>query len=123
MHVDRNGGDDLEVTVLVRNRGRRRGKEVVQLYVGSEDPGRPPLELRAFERIELDAGGEATVTFTLGERAFSRWDSDSGRFALVPGTHEIAVGRSSRDLRLRKNVALGSELVEKPAAGRAARFS
>jgi beta-glucosidase len=109
MHVDRNGVGEVEVTVRIRNHGDRRGKEVVQLYVGSEDPRRPPLELRAFDPVELDAGAEAHLTFTLGERAFSQWDSEVGRFAPIPGTHEIAVGSSSRNLPLRTSVTFAPE--------------
>jgi beta-glucosidase len=115
MRVERNGRGDLGVTVRIRNRGERRGKEVVQLYAGAEDPSRPRLELKAFERIDLDPGAEGKVTFTLGERAFSRWDSEAGRFALIPGRHEIAVGSSSRDLPLRESVTFTAEPVRQPA--------
>jgi beta-glucosidase len=76
------------------------------VYIGSEDPSRPPLELKAFDCIELDAGAEGELTFTLGERAFSGWDTEAGRFAPIPGRHEIAVGSSSRVLRLRTSVTL-----------------
>jgi beta-glucosidase len=85
LHVE---GD--EVSVRIRNRGGGRGKEVVQLYVGSEDPSRPPLELKAFGCCELDPGAEGELTFTLGE----------------PVPSEIAVGSSSRDLPLRTSVAV-----------------
>ena len=115
LHVERNGRGELEVAVRIRNLGGRRGKEVVQLYVGSEDPNRPRRELRAFARIDLDAGAEGELSFTLGERAFSRWDEEAGRFALIPGKHEIAVGSSSRDLRLTETVIVADE----PAASAA----
>jgi beta-glucosidase len=104
IQVERSGRD-VEVKVRLRNSGARRGKEVVQLYVGSEDPSRPVRELKAFQRIELDAGGEGELTFKLDERAFSQWDSDAGGFVVIPGRHEIAVGRSSRDLCLTENIA------------------
>jgi Fibronectin type III-like domain/Glycosyl hydrolase family 3 N terminal domain len=100
---------DVEVAVRVRNRGLRPGKEVVQVYVGSEDPGRPRRELKAFGRIDLDAGAEGELKFTLSERAFSRWDTEAGRLALIPGRHEIAVGSSSPDLRLRDSVTFADE--------------
>ena len=99
LRVERNG-DEVDVVVRVRNCGGRHGKEIVQVYVGSEDAGRPLRELRAFRRVDLDAGADAEVAFTLGERAFS-----------VPGRHEIAVGSSSRDLPLRESVSFAAELV------------
>ena len=109
MHVERDARGGFEVAVRIRNTGDRPGKEVVQLYVASEDSTRPPLELKAFECVELDPGGEGTLTFSLGVRAFSQWDSLGGRFVLIPGRHEIAVGHSSRDLRLRESVAFAAE--------------
>jgi beta-glucosidase len=111
LHVERNRDGEFDVSVRIRNAGGRRGKEVVQLYVGSEDPNRPPLELKAFGGIELDAGAEGEVTFTLGERAFSRWDDEAGRFVPIAGAHEIAVGSSSRVLPLRTSITLATEPV------------
>jgi beta-glucosidase len=109
MHVEPNGQGGLEVAVRIRNRGERRGKEVVQLYVGSEDASRPRHELRAFGRIDLDAGAAGELRFTLAERAFSQWDNQARRFAQIPGRHEIAVGSSSRDLLLTETVVVGTE--------------
>jgi beta-glucosidase len=86
----------------------------VQVYVGSEDPGRPLRELRALGRIDLDAGAVGRVSLTLGERAFSQWDPEAGRFTPIPGTHEIAVGHSSRDLPLRELVVFAGEPVGRP---------
>ena len=50
----------VEVTCLITNTGSRRGKEVVQLYVGDVEASvaRPPRELRAFAKVDLDAGRE-----------------------------------------------------------------
>jgi beta-glucosidase len=114
LRVERTGDAEVDVVVRIRNRGARRGKEVVQVYVGSEDPSRPVRELKAFGPIRLDAGAEGELVFALGERAFSRWDDALGRFAVIPGRHEIAVGSSSRDLRLTEGVTLARE----PAATR-----
>ena len=97
------------MTLRIRNTGERSGKEVVQLYVGSEDESRPLRELKAFQWVDLDAGAESEIAFTLDERAFSQWDSDAGRFSVIPGRHEIAVGRSSRDLRLADTVTFSAE--------------
>jgi beta-glucosidase len=72
----------------------------VQLYVDTERADRPPRELRDFRAIVLDPGEEEDVRFTLRERAFSQWHSELGRWAIVPGLQTIAVGSSSRDLRL-----------------------
>jgi beta-glucosidase len=91
---------DVEATVRVRNTGSRRGKAVVQLYVGADSAERPPWELKDFRRVVLDPGAEEDVRLTLPARAFSRWDSELGDWAIIPGAHRIAVGSSSRDLHL-----------------------
>jgi beta-glucosidase len=114
LRVEPDGHGDVDVVVRVVNRGARRGTEVVQVYVGSEDASRPVRELKAFGRIELDPGADGELSFTLDERAFSQWESGLGRFDRIPGRHEIAVGRSSRDLRLTESVTFARE----PAANR-----
>jgi beta-glucosidase len=93
-------GLEVEAVVHVRNTGSRRGKAVVQLYVGSEHAERPPWELKDFRSVVLDAGAEEDVRFTLRERAFSQWDSELCDWAIIPGVHKVAVGSSSRDLHL-----------------------
>ncbi len=104
LRVERQG-DLVEAAVRVRNTGSRRGKTVVQLYVGSEHADRPPWELRDFRSIVLDAGAEEDVRFTLTERAFSEWNSQLGDWTIIPGAHKVAVGTSSRDLHLTTTLA------------------
>src|SRR4029453_12871204 len=61
--VDSNDVDGALASVTVKNTGDRAGKHVVQLYV-STDAGpvrRPVRELRAFAKVELQAGEERTV--------------------------------------------------------------
>jgi beta-glucosidase len=98
-------GLEVEAVVHVRNTGRRRGKAVVQLYVGSEHLERPPWELKDFRSVVLDAGAEKDVRFTLRERAFSQWNCELGGWAIIPGTHKVAVGTSSRELHLTATLA------------------
>lgn len=95
---------DLTITVTckVTNTGDRAGKEVVQLYVA--DPhaqvARPIRELRAFTKINLEPGAAETVTFHLDARDLSYWSTKHHRWLLEAGVFELAIGASSRDLRL-----------------------
>ena len=107
--ADLAAGDDLRLTVTVRNTGSRPGREVVQAYVarppGKADAGRngvatPPRELAAFGTAAALPGGLAEVTLHLPARAFARWDEETSRWAWPPGQFTVHVGRSSRDLRL-----------------------
>jgi beta-glucosidase len=98
------GGGDLavDVTCRVTNTGQRRGKEVVQLYVG--DPvasvARPPRELKGFVKLDLEPGASGTATFRLDARDLSFWSAAAGAWMLEAGEFTLAVGASSRDLRL-----------------------
>lgn len=107
--------DKGRVTVTVKNTGKRRGKEVVQLYVhalpnavtdsylGNSSFGfaRPEQELRGFSKVELAPGEEKQVTFLLDDRMFSVWDEACNDFRKIGGDYELRVGGSSRDLPLR----------------------
>jgi beta-glucosidase len=102
-------GTDLSVEVTVRNTGPRSGREVVQAYVAGPalGPGRPVRVLGAFGTVSAAPGATATVTLTLPARVFARYDEHAGRWDWPPGQFTIAVGRSSRDLRLTVSVRGG----------------
>jgi beta-glucosidase len=102
------GGESVECSVDVANRGARAGSEVVQLYVSDLEARvpRPPRELRAFAKLTLAAGQRRTVRFRLDERAFACWHVAQGAWRAEPGAYEIAVGRSSRDLRARARLEI-----------------
>jgi beta-glucosidase len=105
LRVERKSETEVEAVVRVRNTGTRRGKAVVQLYVGTERAERPPRELKDFRSIMLDPGADEEVRFTLGERTFSQWDTEHGGWSVLPGPYAISVGSSSRDLHLTASVA------------------
>ena len=111
-------GDDVSVAIscTVTNSGDRAGKEVVQLYVGapSSSVSRPVRELRAFAKVDLRPGATATVEFRLGARDLSYWSLLIDGWALEPGTYEVAVGASSRDLRLFAEVEVDAPPVRAP---------
>ncbi len=92
--------DGLEVTVTVNNSGRREGAEVVQVYVADLESSlpRPEKELKGFAKVFLQAGGEKEVTVSLDPEAFRYYDPDKKAWTAEPGTFEIFVGSSSRDV-------------------------
>ena len=99
---DADGEGTVSVDVTVKNVGQRAGKETVQLYVHERAAAvvRPVNELRAFEKIELEAGQEKTVRFELNRRAFAYYDAPQEAWAVHPGVFDIRVGGSSRELPL-----------------------
>jgi beta-glucosidase len=96
----------ITVTCTVTNTGPRRGQEVVQLYVADPEAqvARPMRELKGFAKVTVEPGEVGTVAFHLGARDLSYWSTTHGRWVLEAGAFEIAVGASSRDLRLRTTV-------------------
>ena len=100
----------INVSVTVTNRGERAGSEVVQLYVRDNVASmvRPVQELKAFQRVRLEAGASARLTFSLPVDMlnFTRRD---GKRIVEPGEFELRVGASSADIRAIKTVAVRGE--------------
>ena len=96
----------MKVACRVTNTGDRRGKEVVQLYVGDPEASvaRPVRELKAFAKVDLDPGETTVVEFALTARDLSYWSTRLNDWALEAGEFELALGASSRDLRLTTTV-------------------
>lgn len=89
--LEENG--QIQVRFRVRNTGSRKGKEVVQLYtrdmVGSVV--RPVQQLVAFRKIELEAGEEALVEFTVTEQMLRFWNFKD-QHVTEPGEIRLMVG-------------------------------
>jgi beta-glucosidase len=94
-------GRQVNVALEVTNTGERRGSDVVQAYVSDIEASVPraPRELKGFAKVALDPGETATVQLALDDRSFAFWDAATHDWLVEPGTFEIAVGRSSRDIR------------------------
>jgi beta-glucosidase len=94
--------EGLSIAFAVSNAGDRAGAEVAQVYVGA--PGarqpRPIRELKGSTRVVLAPGETKRIALSIGGRALSYWNPDSGSWEREAGVHRIAVGASSRDIRL-----------------------
>jgi len=103
-------GETLNLSLKVKNTGKKQAKEVVQVYVAQETPPlpRPPKELKGFEKVELESGEEKRIEISLDARAFSCWDEVSQGWKIHPGNYDILTGSSSRDIRLSGRVLLVS---------------
>ena len=86
-------GENVPVSVDVKNTGNRIGEEVVQLYVTELDASAPvPLRsLQGFRRVQLKPGETKKVSFALTPRQLSLIDAELKR-VVEPGTIEISVG-------------------------------
>ncbi len=98
--VNHKSGDDATVNVKVTNSGKRRGSEVVQLYVGMPtEAGEAPRQLKGFSRVELNPGESKTVSMALNKESLSVWDEAAHDWKVYPGKYSVEVGASSRDIR------------------------
>jgi beta-glucosidase len=99
---------EVLVTVELKNTGSRDGAEVVQLYVHPVNPTvfRPVHELKGFQKIFLKAGEQKTISFSLGDDAFSYFDVTKNDWKIDRCNYEIELGRNSRDIVLHQPVSL-----------------
>lgn len=96
-------GDAYDVTFKVRNEGKVAGVAIPQLYVHDPDKkaDAPVRELKRFDRISLKPGETGYVKFTLTEGDFAHYDTTKSMWYTHPGTYQVLIGSSSRDMRLR----------------------
>jgi len=99
-----------QVSLRVKNTGTSAGAEVVQLYIhdGHSKIDRPVRELKGFQRVELKPGETKTVELNLDRATLSYWSPEKKDWQAEPGTFELQVGASSRDIRLRAPLKLAN---------------
>jgi len=100
------GDQAFEVSLDVRNTGKVKGDEVVQLYINQKQCSvpRPDKELKGFSRVSLNPGETKTITMKLKSRDFAFWDIASNNWKVEVGEFDLLVGSSSRDVKLSQTV-------------------
>jgi beta-glucosidase len=100
------GKGEVNVSVDVKNGGKRDGDEVVQMYVAypNSSVARPLEELKGFERISLHAGEGKTVSFRLAAKSIAYWKDEASGFVVEPGAVEVRVGSSSDNIKVRGTI-------------------
>jgi beta-glucosidase len=93
---------DVNISLDVTNTGDRSGSEVVQLYINDiiSSVTTPVKELKGFEKISLEPGERKTVHLQLSPEDLSLLDRNMN-LIVEPGTFEVMVGSSSRDIKLK----------------------
>ena len=102
---DESGGYDVSFTLT--NTGNRNGDEVVQLYVHDcvASVVQPDRQLKAFDRVTLEAGQSRRVTLHLDHDALAIVNADM-HWTVEPGTFDVFVGASSTDIRLKGSITV-----------------
>jgi beta-glucosidase len=101
-------GDGVDVTLTVTNTGNFDAAEVVQIYVGEDNPcvARPAKELKGYDKVFIPKGESAVVTVRLPRSAFAFYDVDIHDWRINPGSFTIMVGASSQDIKLKEHIIL-----------------
>ncbi len=113
-----NADGNATVTATVTNTGSVAGADVAQMYVG--DPAAsddPPEQLRGFQRVTLNPGASATVTFPLTIHDLASWSPAGNQWEAQAGAYSIKVGDASNNLPLSGSTSLAQELTGQIAAG------
>jgi len=109
-------GEELQVSMTLKNSGSMAGAEVVQLYISPRNSNvpRPVRELKGFHKVFLEPGECTRVSFSLPEQALAYWSTESGSWCVDPGFYDILLGSSSRDLRLHRRITFVSDNSKSP---------
>lgn len=101
-------GKELTVTVPVTNTGKVAGAEVIQLYIADTEASveRPEKELKGFDKVFLQPGETASVTFSLKPEDLAFFDADAHEWTAEPGEFKVLVGASSADIRTEASFTL-----------------
>ncbi len=92
-----------QVLLEVTNTGKRKGAEVVQMYIRDRVSSvtRPVKELKGFRKLVLEPGEKQTVALDIWPQSLAFYDINMN-YVVEPGEFEILVGTSSRDADLQK---------------------
>lgn len=95
-------GEEIEVSVTVKNTGKVAGKEVVQVYVSAPEGKmeKPAKELKAFGKTrELQPGESQTLRMSLQRRDLASFDEEQSAWVVDAGTYQFLIAASAADIR------------------------
>jgi beta-glucosidase len=92
----------VSVQVGLTNTSSMAAKEVAQLYIqeNASRLDRPFQELKAFQKVSLNAGEHKVITFQVSKEDLSFYDSSKQSWVVEPGKFTLRIGSSSRDIRI-----------------------
>lgn len=95
-------GEALGVRVRVRNTGRRRGREVVQLYLARSRSAveRPARRLIGYATVGAEPGKSTVAVIRISGRALAHWSATRHGWETEAGVFTLLGGRSAGDLPL-----------------------
>lgn len=95
-------GNNVVVSVTVKNMGNTEGKQVAQIYVAAPKGGleKPAKELKAFAKTKLLKPGQSeTLTMTIPMRDLASYDEAGSQWIVEPGTYHFLVGDNVESIK------------------------
>lgn len=101
LEIQKKDDNHIDVLFKLKNTGKFKGTEVVQLYIRDEYSSVVTYDsvLRGFERVSLEPGETKQVHFTLSSKDLCILDKDM-KWITEAGKFDVLVGASSADIRL-----------------------
>lgn len=90
----------VKVSFDISNIGRRAGAAVAQIYVADKCPRvqKAAKELKAFEKIYLEAGETREVTLMIEREAFTYYDVHSHSFKVDAGSYMLLLAKNAEEI-------------------------
>lgn len=106
----------VTIRLKVTNLGPCDGAEVVQCYLGQNNPVifKPVKELRRFEKVFLKVNESKVITFKLDKEDFTYYNTHIKNWAIESGSYTIYVGNSSDNTPLKSTVTFNALNIVKP---------
>ena len=108
-------GNNIEVSVNVKNTGKVAGKEVAEVYVTAPKGAyeKPAKELKTFGKTkELQPGESQTLKMTLEKRDLASFDEANSQWKVDAGNYIFKVGTDVKDIKGAATLKVG-EYTEK----------
>ncbi|HEX2936039.1 MAG TPA: glycoside hydrolase family 3 C-terminal domain-containing protein [Bacteroidales bacterium] len=100
--------EDISITIKLKNTGKLAGYETAQLYVSDLNGNVPKAnkELKAFQKVYLNAGEEKTVALKVKASELAYFDEKTMSWVVNPGKYRLMAGASSRDQFVSKDIQI-----------------
>ena len=98
-------GENFRFSFQVRNTGKYRGAEVVQVYCSDlvTSVSRPEKLLVRFKKVFLDPGESKTIDFVIHPEEDLSFTGADYKKALEPGEFRVLIGNSSDNILIENN--------------------
>jgi beta-glucosidase len=101
-------GETLVVSFVLENSGETEASEIAQLYIQDVKSSveRPVKELKNFIKVKLKPGEKVKVELEINQQDLSYYDEVKAAWVAEPGTFNVLVGTSSKDIVLQGSFEL-----------------